>query len=72
MTSALAQLLLYNSYLGFTKTNGARDSMINGVSVNDVKKMLTTKYGYEEINTDALLQIVNMYVNDVLNMQKTY
>lgn len=72
MTSALSQLLLYNSYLGFTKTNGARGSMINGVSVNDVKKMLMTKYGYEDINADVLLQIVTRYVDDILNIQKKY
>lgn len=72
MTSALSQLLLYNSYLGFTKTNGARGSMINGVSVNDVKKMLMTKYGYEDINAGVLLQIVTRYVDDILNIQKKY
>lgn len=72
MISALAQLVFYNSYSGFTRDNGTRDSVMNNISIIDVKQILMTKYGYNKIDNDTLLEAVNMYVDDILSMQKMY
>ncbi len=68
--SALISLTTKNSYLGFTRENGARDLMVNNVTQNDVINIFKQKYGYADLDATMLTYVCNMYTENLINMQK--
>ena len=70
LKSALNQLLLNNSYIGFTRNNGAREVMINNLTSKDVLNIVWRNYGVGSINEELLKQASEKYTSDLVQSLK--
>lgn len=70
--SAIRRLVLKGDYLGFTRDNGIRETIMNNFSRNDIIDLLKTKYGYTEENDETLEVMCDRFIEDVMSMSKSF
>lgn len=70
---SLVQLINYGNYDGFTRNNGARENLINNVSVSEIVSIIKEKLKLEKnriISKNEVVQLAENYISLVLNKQK--
>ena len=67
-TGALAQLIAYGDYNGFTKDNNARDDLIKNISKDDCFNLMKETLGIkdQQLTGEDIKNISEQYVNMTL------